>query len=155
MKDDNSFIRDLNESRDAVNEFAAKARARGVQVWLPPEVVRPDASVRRQYADDGDLMLQARIEHKVRTNLSWTCRSDYRYPTVIVDEVYKEDAKADRPVLMYVIEDQTRRNAAVVYGWTRGNWGIEEMHDPIQGRLCQFYTVDKSLVRFCRVEEVF
>jgi len=155
MKDDNGFIRDLSESREAVNEFAAKARARGVQVWLPPEVVRPDASVRRQYADDGDLMIQARIEHKVRTNLSWTCRNDYRYPTVIVDEVYKEDAKADRPVLMYVIEDQTRQHVAVVYGWTRDKWGIEEMHDPIQKRTCRFYTVDKSLVRFCGIEEVF
>jgi hypothetical protein len=155
MKDDNSFIRDLGESRYAVNEFAAKARARGVQVWLPPEVVRPDASVRHQYADDGDLMIQARIEHKVRTNLSWTCRNDYRYPTVIVDEVYKEDAKADRPVLMYVIEDQKRQHAAVVYGWTRDKWCIEEMHDPIQKRTCRFYTVDKSLVRFCGIEEVF
>ncbi len=155
MKDDNSFIQDLSDSREAVNEFAVKARARGVQVWLPPEMIRPDASTRRQYADDGDLMIQARIEHKVRTNLSWTCRDDYRYQTVIVDEVYKEDAKADRRVLMYVIEDQTRQHAAVVYGCTREKWQVERMYDPIQKRACDFYTIDKSLVRFCPVEKVF
>jgi len=155
MKDDNSFIRDLSRSREAVNTFAARVRARGVQVWLPPEVVRPDASVRHQYADDGDLMLQARIEHKLRTNLSWTCRKDYRYPTVIIDEVYKEDAKSDRPVLMYVIEDQTRTHAAVVYGYTRYKWVVERMHDPIQNRMCDFYTIDKKSVRFCPIEEVF
>jgi hypothetical protein len=155
VKDDNSFIRDLNESRDAVNEFATKAWAKGVQVWLPPEKVRPDVSERREYADDGDMMLQARIEHKVRKNLSWTCREDYRYPTVIVDEVYKEDAKSDRPVLMYVIEDQTRQHAAVVYGWTRSKWNVERMHDPIQNRVCEFYTVDKRYVRFCQVDSIF
>ena len=155
MKDDQSFIRDLSKSREAVNDFAARARWRGVQVWLPPEVLRPDAASRRQYADDGDLMIQGRIEHKVRTNLKWTCREDYPYPTVIVDEVYKEDAKSDRPVLMYVIEDKTRTHAAIVYGWTRGEWTVERMHDPIQRRECEFYTVPKHRVRFCKVEQVF
>jgi hypothetical protein len=155
VKDSNSFIRDLGQSRMAVNEFAARCRQKGVAVWLPPERTRPDESVRAQYADDGDLMVQGRVEHKVRTNLQFTCRADYPYPTVIVDEVYKEDEKAGDPPLMYVIEDKTRTHAAIVYGWTRKHWQQETKHDPIQNRECVFYTVDKRHVRFCQVDEVF
>ena len=155
MKDEQSFIRDLSRSREAVNDFAVRARCRGVRIWLPPEVLRPDASLRRLYADDGDLMIQGRIEHKVRTNIAWTCRDDYPFQTVIVDEVYKEDKKSDMPVLMYVIEDQTRQNAAIVYGWTRGEWKTERMRDPIQKRDCDFYTIHKDRVRFCAVDQVF
>jgi hypothetical protein len=142
-------------SREAVNAFASDARARGFQVWLPPEVVRPDASARRDYADDGDCMGLFRIEHKVRHSVSWTCRDDFPYRTVIVDEVYKEDAKAHNPVLLYVIVDQTRTHAAVVYGWTRDKWEVERMYDPIQKRDCDFYTIDKRYVRFCPAGSVF
>ena len=155
MKDDESFVRDLTKSREAVNDFAAMARGRGVHVWMPPEILRPDAESRRDYSDAGDLMIQGRIEHKVRTNIEWTCRDDYPYRTVIVDEVYKEDEKAENPVLLYVIEDKTRQYAAVVYGWTRPHWRVERMKDPIQKRECDFYTVEKALVRFCRVDSVF
>jgi hypothetical protein len=155
VKDSNSFLRDLSTSRVAVNEFARRMREKGLQVWLPPESVRPDASVRREYADNGDLMVQGRVEHKVRTNLHFTCRDDYPYDTVIVDEVYKEDAKADSHVFCYVIENAARTHAAVVYGWTRKAWDVERRRDPIQGRDCDFYTVPKSMVRFCTVDEVF
>ena len=155
MKDSSSFLRDLSTSRMAVNEFAQRLREKGLQIWLPPESVRPDASVRRAFADDGDLMVQGRVEHKVRTNLHFTCRDDYPYATVIVDEVYKEDAKADDRVLAYVIENAARTNAAVVYGWTRDKWQIERRHDPIQGRECDFYTIDKAFVRFCSPADAF
>ena len=155
MKDSNSFLRDLATSRVAVNEFAQRMRDKGLQVWLPPESVRPDASVRREYADNGDLMVQGRVEHKVRTNLHFTSREDYPYPTVIVDEAYKVDAKADTPVLAYIIENASRTVAAVVYGWTRKHWQVEEVYDPKQGRRCRNYTVPKQHVRFCEPQEAF
>jgi hypothetical protein len=155
VKDSNSFLRDLSTSRVAVNEFAQRMRGKGLQVWLPPESVRPDASVRRDYADDGDLMVQGRVEHKVRTTLDFTCRDDFPYDTVIVDEVYKEDAKSDSLLICYVFENANRTHAAVVYGWTRKAWLVERRPDSIQGRDCDFYTVPKSMVRFCSVDEVF
>ncbi len=154
MKDSERFLSDLSSSRIAVNQFADLARRKGFSAWLPPDRTRPDASVRAEYADAGDMMLQGRVEHKVRTNLRFTCRDDYPYQTVIVDEAYKEDAKSEDPVLMYVIENADRTHAAVVYGWTRSRWKIESRHDPIQGRVCDFYTLDKSLVRFCHIDEV-
>ena len=154
VKDSDRFLNDLRSSRVAVNEFVARVRSKGFFAWLPPERTRPDPADRKSYADSGDLMLQGRVEHKVRTNLRFTSRDDYPYQTVIVDEVYKEQAKASDPVLLYVIENSDRTHAAVVYGWTRPRWQVESRPDPIQGRVCDFYTVDKSLVRFCPVDEV-
>ena len=155
MKSDKQFLGDLSASRRAVNEFADKLRECGLQAWLPPERTRPDASVRDQYADAGDLMLQGRVEHKVRTNLNFTSKEDYPYQTVFIDEAYKVDAKADTPVLAYVIENATRTVAAVVYGWTRDHWQIEEVFDSKQGRCCRNYTVPLKYVRFCPPQEAF
>lgn len=151
MKEDPRFLGDLAHSRRAVNEFANKLRSSGIQAWLPPERTRPDSTVRHEYSDSGDIMVQGRVEHKVRTNISFTCRDDYPYPTVIVDEVYKEDSKSGDPVLAYVIENSRRTHAAIVYGWTRDRWTVESRMDPIQGRMCDFYVVDKRLVRFCNL----
>lgn len=155
MKQDEKFLSDLGASRVAVNEFAGKLRDSGIQVWLPPERTRPDASVRQLYADSGDLMVQGRVEHKVRNNLNFTSRDDYPYQTVIIDEAYKVDAKSETPVLAYVIENATRTVAAVVYGWTREHWQIEEVYDAKQGRRCRNYTVPVRYVRFCKPQEAF
>jgi hypothetical protein len=155
VKDNNGFLRDLSASRMAVNEFAARLRDKGWQIWLPPEFVRPDAAVRHDYSDQGDIMVQGRVEHKVRTNLHFTCREDYPYDTVIVDEAYKEDAKASDPVLAYIIENSSRTHAAVVYGWKRHLWQIERRRDPIQRRDCDFYTIHKDHVRFCHPADAF
>lgn len=155
MKDGTKFLGDLSASRHAVNRFAAMLRRLGVQAWMPPEDVRPDESVRREYADDGDLMIELRVEHKVRTNLEFTSRDDYPYQTVIVDEKYKEDAKRHRRPFVYVIENKHGTCAAVVHWSTRPHWTVEVRPDPKQNRQCEFYVVDKSRVRFCRPEEVF
>ena len=155
MKDDRQFIADLGRSRGAVNGFALMCREKGVNAWLPPDRVRPSADCRMDYSDVGDLMIQGRVEHKVRTNLTWTCREDYPFNTVIIDEKYKEDKKASDPPLMYVIEDMTRKYAAVIYGWTRSEWIVETIFDKNQNRECHNYTVPKDRVRFCKVSEVF
>lgn len=157
MKDEERFLADLSASRQAVNRFAGMLRSRGINAWLPPEQTRPDASVRRDYSDAGDLMLQMRVEHKVRHNLTWTCREDFPWPTVIIDEVYNFDQKLScGPPLAYVIENSGRTHAAVVYyAITRPHWQVKTLYDQAQNRACDFYVVDKRWVRFCPVENVF
>lgn len=157
MKDRATFLQDLNDSRKAVNEFADKLCKRGIQAWLPPERTTPSDIERRQYSDDGDLMLQVRVEHKVRRNLEFTSRQDYPYDTVIVDEVYNFEQKAKGgPPLAYVIENAGRTHAAVIYyAYTRPHWKVEARYDAKQKRHCEFYVVDKQWVRFCEVEKVF
>lgn len=156
MKDDDLFLSDLAKSRRAVNEFAALLRSQGITAWLPPEQTRPDASTRRAYSDTGDLMIQFRVEHKWRPDLSFTCREDYPFKTVFIDEVYNFDQKAvNGPPLVYVIENAERTRAAVVAGYTKPYWKIERRFDSKQQRQCEWYAVDKSRVRFCTAANVF
>ena len=147
-------MRDIETSRLKVNTWAERMRSRGVQVWLPPERIRPTAAQRADYADDGDLMVQGRIEHKVR-DLMFTCREDYPYPTVIVDECRIEDAKAGDPVIAYVIENRDSTCAAVVYGWTKPSWQRMSRWDSHRNRQREFYVIEKRMVRFCPPDEVF
>lgn len=157
VKDDKLFLEDLAKSRRAVNEFAGLLRSQGITAWLPPEQTRPNAADRRAYSDTGDLVLQIRVEHKCRPDLSFTCREDYPYQTVFIDEVYNFDQKAAYgPPLAYVIENADRTHVAVVYyAITRPHWKIERHFDSKQQRQCDYYVVDKSRVRFCLSGQAF
>ena len=154
MKSRERFLRDLGSSRSAVNEFAALQKSRGVSVWLPPQSTTPNDAERWNHCDSGDLMVQMRVEHKVR-GFQFTSRKDFPFKTVIVDECYKVDAKQSDPVLAYIIENSDGSRVAVVYGYTRPHWSKERRFDPSQNRECDFYTVPLERVRFCNPDEVF
>lgn len=154
MKSDAEFLQSLSASRRDVEAFAEKMRRRGIAITVCEEVTRPDASQRMLYADSGDMTVEMRVEHKAR-GINFTCREDYPYETVIVDEKYKVESKNGIPLAMYVIENRSRTHAAVVYGWTKNRWTTEKIYDVRQRRDCVNYVVHKSLVRFCKTEEVF
>jgi len=153
MKPDEEFIKDLNRSRYAVNKFAALQQQKGIQIWLPPEQTRPDSSQRMDYADNGDLMVQMRIEHKA-ISLNFTCRKDFPKDSIIVDEKYKYDSKSHMPLLMYVLESSNKTHAAVVYSVTRDKWETRDIFDKRQNRNCTMYMCSKRYVRFCKTEDV-
>lgn len=145
---DQDYINNYKESRYKVNRFANIAQNSNINVMLKPQ---PSLDVREP--DDGDMMVLARIEHKARS-LDFTSREDYPFSTVIIDETYKIDSKKDK-VLMYVIENREGTHAAVVYGFTKSLWKVKEKYDTQRERMCKNYEVDKNMVRFCKVEEVF
>jgi hypothetical protein len=147
VKSDTAFLDDLQKSRGRVERFAAMCRAKGANVWVHPPVVRPDAESRRDFADDGDLMLQIRIEHKVR-DVDFHDADDFPFETLIVDEVYKADRIKARP-FRYVIENRAGTRVAVVRSATKPEWTVLKKYDAAQGRECEFYEVDKRLVTFC------
>lgn len=155
MKPETNFLNDLNASRRAVNEFASMLKQQGISVWMPPERTRPDQSQRRRFSDDGDLRLFIRVEHKTRPGLSFTCRRDFPFQTVFVDEVYNFHQKSgEGPPLAYVIVNAAGTHAAVIYyAITRRHWKKSSRWDESQKRRCDFYEVDKDRVRFCPVAE--
>lgn len=156
MKASEDFLRDLAASRHRVNRFAAMQKSLGFEIWMPPETTRPTEAERFNYSDDGDLMLSMRIEHKSRS-FNFTSRDDFPYPTLIVDEKYKEDRKnAEKgPLGVCIVESDDASCVAVVYGWTRSKWKVEKIWDKKQKRECDFYTVELKIVRFCRPDDVF
>jgi hypothetical protein len=155
VKPDADFLADFLKSTRAVDRFAAAIRRANVSVWLPPTEIRPDVASRMEYADGGDLMLQLRAEHKVR-NLAFTGRADFPFPTLIIDEKYKVDAKAKQsPLFAYFIESRDGQCVACVYGHTKPRWLIQDTYDKKQGRTCTNYVVPIEYVRFCKPEEIF
>jgi hypothetical protein len=150
MKTDELFLKELAESREAVNKFAVKCRADGIDVWVFPEQTRPDHTQWKKYADSGDLMVQGRVEHKTRKKIQFTSQEDYPYRTVFVCEKRREE---DRPPLAYVIQSADEQHAAVVYGWTRDKWVVERVYDKKSRKSLDVFAVDKKYVRFINLSE--
>jgi hypothetical protein len=148
------FVADFRASISAVERFAYTLRRLNVSVWMPPSDLGPDHGTRMEYADSGDLMIQLRAEHKVR-NLNFTSREDFPFPTIIIDEKYKVDAKASLPLFAYFIQSANSNCVAVIYGHTKHRWTTQESWDPKQSRTCTYYVVPIQFVRFCKPEEIF
>lgn len=145
---DHDYVNNYKQSRERCNRFASISLQSNIKICLLPQ---PPLDVREP--DNGDMLLIGRVEHKVR-DLKFTCREDYPYSTVIIDEAYKIDNKPDK-VLMYVIENVEGTHAAIVYGFTKSAWKVEEKYDQKRERMCKNYEVDKNIVRFCKIDEVF
>ena len=147
------FMDRLQRSRKHFEEFARKQATLGVEIFTPPINDAPTHAVRMAHRDKSDGLLFLHLEHK-RRGVSFTDRDSFPHATVIVDEVYKIDGKA-HPCLIYISENASGTNAAVIYGWTRAHWVKENHYDAIQDRHCDFYCCPKEYVRFCKSEEVF
>ena len=142
------YINAFKESYKRVNRFAKIAQNSKINLML-----KPQADFDAKEPDEGDLTVVARVEHKVRY-FDFTSRDDYPYQSVFIDEVYKVNNKQDK-VLMYILENKAGTHAAVVYGFTYPQWKIKDIYDHKRGRTCANFQVDKSLVRFCKIDEVF
>ena len=153
MINDEDFIARLLESREQFNRFALKQAEVGVEILTPPLKISPTHEDRYKHIDKADGLALIWVEHKVR-NLEFTCRDDYPFKTVIVDEAYKIDGK-QHPACIYVIQNRSLTHAAVVYGWTKCHWHVEEIFDRSAGRGGSYYTAGVDMVRFCKTEEVF
>jgi len=147
MKPSDRFVADLSQSRARVERFAAMCRQHGAMMWVYPPALRESEAERMDFADDGDLMLQCRIEHKVR-DISFRDAGDFPYPTLIVDEVYKVDRIKARP-FRYIIENREGTRIAVIRSATRPHWTVTRRWDKQQGRECDFYEIPKHLAVFC------
>lgn len=148
MKSDELFLKELRESRVSVNKLANKVRDEGVAAWVFPERTRPTKEERRDYGDSGDMVVQGRVEHKTRKGKPWTNAADYPYRTVFISECYYEDKQPDAP-LAYIVENEAGTHAAVIYGWTRDKWEVQEIYDKKSKRKLRVYSIDKRYVRFC------
>ena len=155
MKPVNEFLANFSGSLRAVERFAAELRKRNVDVWLPPTKVTPDVESRHEYADSGDMMFQLRAEHKVRQNLVFSGRDDYKYPTVFIDEKYKVDSKRDIPLFAYFIQSQDGNCVACVYGHTMPRWQVTKKFDSKENCHRTYYEIPKEFVRFCKPDEIF
>lgn len=145
---DPTFVEDLDRSHEAVRLVAEFLTSRGHPVVLQPTWVRPDASVRGNYRDGGDLYLQQRIEVKRRT-FDFTSRSDYPHPSATVDVCELFDQK--RPVPhVYVICSYNMQHAAFVdVARSRKFWTT--FAPKARGRVRELYLCPLDHISFARL----
>ena len=150
MMPDDQFIESLHQSKEFVQKAAEWLAGQGFEIFVRPTVVRPDWDSRHEFADNGDLEIRMRIEVKHR-DLDFTCREDYPFDTVIVDEVFKVDRIPKNHLYGYVILNQACTHAGLIGGKTRPTWTTFEKYDNRISENRSFYVCPKEKVNFCRI----
>ncbi len=132
----------------------------GWSIEESPDRCRPTFAEREEYQDGFDSIItlvggeQRRLEVKGRENLSWTCEADYRYKTVIVDDVESADRPEDEdrpPLLAYWIISADRRYYCRVHCSTRPRWIVQK--HTVNGRRKPFYHCPKELCQWGAITE--
>lgn len=155
MKDDKLFLADFARSQTALSRFIDIQSKQGVNMVSTPSELRGDSKDRRKFADNGDGTLTMRFEHKKRkTNAKFTCKDDYPYPDMIVDEVYNYEQKTT-PWIAYFIENEPGTHVAVIWNFTRHYWFTKTLFDPYQKRKGEFYLCPTRFIWFSPIDEIF
>lgn len=121
---DPTFVSDLKDSVVHVNEVVRRINANiqdgcnitNVKLHVMETKIRPDASKRKAYSDDGDVMVtwtknglqkSAMLEFKQRKSYKFKTLSEFRYDDVYVDSLSKFDRIRGRAnTLGYILTDQ-------------------------------------------------
>lgn len=155
-KNDPHFVADLRNSREALWRAARWLGDHGgFEVIIPALKIRPSIEDASRFSDDGDLFVSGkgrdreRIEVK-RRGFTFTDRSDYPFPTVIVDAAHIWD-KADPKPFAYLILNQPMTTCAVVKGETFPDWKAVRRMDRHKNREREFYEAPLSCVSFHRL----
>jgi hypothetical protein len=149
---DPHFARDLENSQDAVWHVARWLSGRGHHVTVRATHLRPDPSRLREYSDQGDLEIIQRVEVKHRPDLQFTSKSDFPYPSVIVDVAHAWDNAKPKPYA-YVILNAPMTVGIVVLGSSAGKWTREETWDRKRNRKRVFYHCPLDSVTFLNLLE--
>lgn len=148
---DPTFVDDLRDSQIAVDVVARHLSGLGYPVHVNPVQVRPDPSVRAEYADKGDLVISQVIEVKHRKELSFTGKADFPYPSIIVDVCHTFDRARPKPYA-YVILNKPMTVAFVIRSATRARWFKTEKFDRHANRTRSFYECPIEHVEIMRIE---
>lgn len=151
MKTDEQFIHDLKASMPSVWQAARWFHSRGYQAIVQPLHIRPDVSQRLQYSDGGDLFVLQRVEVKHRS-IQFTCRADYPYPTLIVDDANVWD-KANPKPYMHIIFSKDCQHAALIMGSTCKSWQRTSHFDEKSKGRREFYECPSELAIFTTIPE--
>jgi hypothetical protein len=147
-RDDPSFIKDLRDSKVAVQVATQWLNSKGYAVIVRPTFIRPSAEQMSDFSDDGDLEILQRIEVKRRQSLTFTSKEDFPYKTAIVDACHCYDNAKPKPYA-YIIFNRDLSGAFIVdVKATRQQWVRVTKRDRFKNRDRDFYEVSTDLVSF-------
>jgi len=99
-----------------------------------------------EYGDSGDLEIMQRVEVKHRPRLTFTCKEDFPFRTLIVDVCHAYDRARPKPYA-YIILNREMTVAFVVYCSTFKHWVRVRKLDTAKHREREFYEVPLDFVR--------
>lgn len=154
-KSDERFIKDLKESRPAVEAAAAWLRSMGFKVRVPELRIREDPADAAEYADHGDILVEDPhgrelvIEVKHQKSYNWHSRKEFPFTSVCVDFVTTYDAKPVQP-WFYLVVNQDMTMAFLVPLSSRQYWFRARAKE--SGRL--YYYCPLDMCRLIRLNDV-
>ena len=147
MKTDQEFLNALIESQSHVAAVASWMARQNFNVMISPAICRPDFKDRFEFIDQGDIIVSSRIEVKKRS-IDFTCRDDYPFPTVIVDEKFKVDRIPPPQLNGYVILNNRGTHACLISVKTRKHWRPIIRRDSKDKQRRTFYECPKGRCAF-------
>jgi hypothetical protein len=145
---DPNFIQDLMNSDLSTWIVARNLRLNGYSVTLPPIRIRPNTTEIREYADNGDLVVNGCvIEVKHRPDLVFNGLSEFPYGSVIIDVKHHFDSLEVKPKY-YVICNSTLSGAIIVSLRTCEKWTTSTRWDNKRKRMRTFYLVATEKCHF-------
>lgn len=148
MLSESKFKERLEGSKADVQKVGEWLKGKGFDVLVRPTICAPNKEERYDYADDGDIEIRFRVEVKKRHNVQFTCKEDYPYPTIFLDETYKVDGWGPGTLYAYIVLSKDAKHAALVPRNTRMQWVKRETWDTVSQRSQQVYEVPKDLAHF-------
>jgi hypothetical protein len=117
--------------------------AHGLHVETPPFRLREHISERRDFKDEGDLIVEGYVIEVKSRDLYFTCASDFPYDTIFVDTV-RNWAEKKVKSLAYACASQKTHAVIVTQGWDPQFWGQDVQFDNVRKIHDTFYTAKKS-----------
>jgi hypothetical protein len=119
-----AFREDVEKSEECVTLIAEWFRQKGHKVEIPEKKIAPEWEGRRDYSDDGDLIVGMRIEVK-GLNYDFTGPDDWPFgEKVLVMDALRWDIAKPKPMAIIML-NKARTHAVIVESRTNRKWQIE------------------------------
>lgn len=147
-QDDPTFIADLRASKQAVSVAAEWLASLGYPVIVRPTFERPSAEQMREFADNGDLEIVQRVEVKRRISMTFSCKEDFPYETVIVDACHCFDRAHPKPYAYIILNRDMNAGLVIDVRHTLKEWRRVTKRDRHKNRDREFYECPVSAASF-------
>lgn len=141
------FLTRLEASKVAVRKVADWLIGRDAIVEVAEMRVRPSYDERHEFVDDGDLRLTIRAEVK-NVSLSFTCRNDFPYDNIIIDEAFKVDRIPKAQRYGWFIVNREVTHCAFVSRFSFPHWQRKRRFDSKVQQELEFYICPKEEATF-------
>ena len=150
---DEVFKEMLEESKKAVFITAKYLSDNGYPITIQPTFVRPEYNERKKYTDNGDMLINFTIEAKHRPTLSFTCKEDFPYDTIIVDKKHIVDDRQVKPYAFFIWNKDYTCAIRIMVKDTFDKWITTKKFNTLEKRELTYYECPIDLIKFVKITD--